>query len=121
MELNQSHKKWMLEAFREAEKAFNEGEVPVGAVVVLKDRIIGKGFNRIEALQDATAHAEILAQPARKTLRIHGIVQTRGCIRLRRNAESDPGNLLWASRGRVGSPENRRRATALLPQSKRNA
>jgi len=61
MELNQSHEKWMLEAFREAEKAFEQGEVPVGAIVVLENRIIGKGHNRVEALKDATAHAEILA------------------------------------------------------------
>jgi tRNA(adenine34) deaminase len=61
MELNQNHEKWMLEAFREAEKAFEEGEVPVGAVVVLENRMIGKGHNRVEGLRDATAHAEILA------------------------------------------------------------
>ena len=58
------HSKWMREAFREAEKAFKEGEVPVGAVVVLHNRIIGRGHNRVEALQDATAHAEILALTA---------------------------------------------------------
>jgi len=51
----------MREALREAEKAFEEGEVPVGAVVVYKNRIIGRGHNRTEALKDATAHAEILA------------------------------------------------------------
>jgi len=50
-----------MEAFKEAEKAFQEKEVPVGAVVVLKNRIIGRGHNRVEALNDATAHAEILA------------------------------------------------------------
>lgn len=51
----------MMEALREAEKAYREGEVPVGAVVVYKNRVIGRGHNRVEALQDATAHAEILA------------------------------------------------------------
>jgi tRNA(adenine34) deaminase len=56
-----NHEKWMTEAFREAEKAFREKEVPVGAVVVLENRIIGRGHNRVEALKDATAHAEILA------------------------------------------------------------
>jgi tRNA(adenine34) deaminase len=53
--------KWMREALKEARKAFEEGEVPVGAVVVDRDRLIGRGHNRVEALKDATAHAEIIA------------------------------------------------------------
>ena len=52
---------WMSQAFRLAEKAFSIDEVPVGAVVVYYDRIIGKGFNQCESLNDATAHAEVLA------------------------------------------------------------
>jgi len=52
---------WMLQAFKLAEKAFYLDEVPVGAVVVCYDRIIGKGFNQCESLSDATAHAEVLA------------------------------------------------------------
>ena len=52
---------WMSEAFKLAEKSFAMDEVPVGAVVVCYDRIIGKGFNQCESLKDATAHAEILA------------------------------------------------------------
>lgn len=57
----QNHEYWMNLAFREAEKAYNEGEVPVGAVIVLDNQIIGKGYNQIEKLQDPTAHAEIIA------------------------------------------------------------
>jgi tRNA(adenine34) deaminase len=52
---------WMSQAFRLAEKAFSKDEVPVGAVVVYYDRIIGKGYNQCESLNDATAHAEVLA------------------------------------------------------------
>ena len=52
---------WMSQAFRLAEKAFSVDEVPVGAVVVCYDRIIGKGYNQCESLNDATAHAEVLA------------------------------------------------------------
>jgi tRNA(adenine34) deaminase len=55
------HKKFMFEAFKLAEKAFEEGEVPVGAVVVHENRIIGKGYNQVELLKDPTAHAEMLA------------------------------------------------------------
>jgi tRNA(adenine34) deaminase len=48
-------------AIREAGKAFEKDEVPVGAVVVHENRIIGKGFNQTETLQDPTAHAEMIA------------------------------------------------------------
>ena len=48
-------------ALIEARAAAAEGEVPVGAVVVWDGRIIGRGHNRVEAAQDPTAHAEILA------------------------------------------------------------
>jgi tRNA(adenine34) deaminase len=54
----------MQTALQEAALAAEEGEVPVGAVVVLAGRIIGRGHNRTEALQDPTAHAEILALSA---------------------------------------------------------
>jgi tRNA(adenine34) deaminase len=55
------HKKFMIEALKLAEKASHEGEVPVGAVIVYENRIIGKGYNQVELLKDPTAHAEILA------------------------------------------------------------
>jgi tRNA(adenine34) deaminase len=48
-------------AFQEAMKALDEGEVPVGAVVEKDGRIIGRGYNRVEKLFDATAHAEVVA------------------------------------------------------------
>jgi tRNA(adenine34) deaminase len=48
-------------ALAEARAAAEEGEVPIGAVVVFGNRIIGRGHNRVEATQDPTAHAEILA------------------------------------------------------------
>ena len=51
----------MSHAFKLAEKAFSKDEVPVGAVIVCFDRIIGMGFNQCESLNDPTAHAEILA------------------------------------------------------------
>ncbi|MCB0506811.1 MAG: nucleoside deaminase [Chitinophagales bacterium] len=51
----------MKEALKLAQLAFSEDEVPVGAIVVLEDKIIGKGYNQVEKLNDPTAHAEILA------------------------------------------------------------
>jgi tRNA(adenine34) deaminase len=53
--------RFMEAALGEAQAAADEGEVPVGAVVVLGGRIIGRGHNRVESTQDPTAHAEILA------------------------------------------------------------
>ncbi|HHH53587.1 MAG TPA: nucleoside deaminase [Bacteroidetes bacterium] len=51
----------MKEAFKEAKKAQEEGEVPVGAVIVSNNMIIAKAHNQVETLNDPTAHAEMLA------------------------------------------------------------
>jgi len=55
------HEQWMKQALREAERAAAEDEIPVGAVVVHKGAVIGRGRNQIERLQDPTAHAEMIA------------------------------------------------------------
>ena len=52
---------FMRQAYLLAEQAFEEDEVPIGAVVVSNFRIIGKGYNQTERLQDPTAHAEMIA------------------------------------------------------------
>lgn len=52
---------FMEEALALAHKAYEEGEIPVGALVVAKDRIIGRGYNQTERLNDVTAHAEMIA------------------------------------------------------------
>lgn len=58
------HQDWMKQALREAEKAFEQVEVPVGAVVVHEGKVIGRGHNQTERLQDPTAHAEMIALTA---------------------------------------------------------
>jgi tRNA(adenine34) deaminase len=55
------NEQWMQLALKEAQKAFEEDEVPVGALVVHDNKIIGRGYNQIERLQDPTAHAEMIA------------------------------------------------------------
>ena len=55
------HEIWMQYAYREAEKAYEKGEIPIGAVIVFDNMIIGKGHNQVETLKDPTAHAEIIA------------------------------------------------------------
>ena len=59
--LNRDDTTFMKKALAEAAKAFEKGEVPVGAVIVRSGQIIGRAHNQVEALKDATAHAEILA------------------------------------------------------------
>lgn len=53
--------RFMYAALQEAMKAFGENEVPVGAVIVHQNKIISRGYNQIEKLKDATAHAEMIA------------------------------------------------------------
>ncbi len=54
-------RRWMQTALGEAERAFDMGEVPVGAVVTSGDRVVGRGHNLVKKLGDPTAHAEMIA------------------------------------------------------------
>ena len=60
----QQHQFFMTKAIELAEQAYKKDEVPVGAVVVKENKVIGKGYNQIELLGDATAHAEMIALSA---------------------------------------------------------
>lgn len=55
------YEKFMHEALKEAYKAYEENEVPIGAIIVQENKIIGRGYNQVEKLQDSTAHAEMIA------------------------------------------------------------
>jgi len=55
------HEKYMKEALKEAKKAFERDEVPIGAVIVFKEQIIARAHNQIKILKDPTAHAEMIA------------------------------------------------------------
>ena len=57
-ELNDEY--FMRMALKEAEKAFDEDEIPIGAVVVMNEKIIARGYNQTEKLNDPTAHAEMI-------------------------------------------------------------
>ncbi len=57
----QDDEHFMKQALREAQEAYFEGEVPIGAVVVINNKIIARGHNQVERLNDPTAHAEVLA------------------------------------------------------------
>lgn len=69
MPVTAEDRKWMRAALQEAEKALAAGDVPVGAIAVRDGRVIGRGYNRREADQDPTAHAEMIAlRQAARTL-----------------------------------------------------
>ena len=59
--VSRGHEYWMRAALREAEKALDLGEVPIGCVIVRNNAIVGRGHNLTEQLKDATAHAEMMA------------------------------------------------------------
>ena len=55
---------YMQQALKEAQRAYDAGEVPVGAVIVMNGQVIARGHNQVELLTDSTAHAEIIALTA---------------------------------------------------------
>jgi tRNA(adenine34) deaminase len=62
--MNSEDEYFMREALKEAKKAFKADEVPVGAVLVHENKVIARGFNQVELLNDATAHAEMICVTA---------------------------------------------------------
>lgn len=56
-----THEHFMQQAIKEAHKALEAEEVPIGAVIVMQEKIIARGYNQVERLNDSTAHAEIIA------------------------------------------------------------
>lgn len=52
---------FMQQAIKEAQKAFDADEVPIGAVIVMQNKVVARGCNQVETLNDSTAHAEIIA------------------------------------------------------------
>lgn len=69
--------KYMIEALKEAAKAGEAGDVPIGCVIVKDEEIIGRGYNRVEADHDPSAHAEMLA--IREAVRNAGYERLTGC------------------------------------------
>jgi tRNA(adenine34) deaminase len=103
---------FMRQALLEAEKALLEGEVPVGAVVVAGNQIIGRGYNLTEKLHDVTAHAEIQAITA--AANYLGAKYLKDCS-LYVTLEPCPmcaGALYWSQLGKIiyGAPDVKRGA-----------
>ena len=109
--------KFMQEALREAKAALEAGEIPIGAVVVWKGRIIGRGHNQTERLHDTTAHAEMIAITA--ATEAMGGKYLNECT-LYVTVEPCPmcaGALNWAQIGRIvyGAPDPRRGYSLFSP------
>ena len=109
--------KYMREALREARAALEEGEIPIGAVVVWKGRIIGRGHNQTERLRDTTAHAEMIAITA-ATEALGGKYLTDCALYV--TVEPCPmcaGALAWAQVSRIvyGAPDPRRGFSMFQP------
>ena len=109
--------KFMREALREAQAAAAEGEIPIGAVVVWKGRIIGRGHNMTEKLKDTSAHAEMIATTA--ATGSMGGKYLSDCT-LYVTVEPCPmcaGALAWAQMGRIvyGAPDPRRGYSLFSP------
>ncbi len=109
--------KYMREALREALQAAEEGEIPIGAVIVGRGRIIGRGHNMTETLHDATAHAEMIAiTTATETI---GGKYLNDCT-LYVTVEPCPmcaGALNWSQIGRIvyGAPDPKRGHSLFSP------
>ena len=109
--------KYMREALREALQAAEEGEIPIGAVIVGRGRIIGRGHNMTETLHDATAHAEMIAiTTATETI---GGKYLNDCT-LDVTVEPCPmcaGALNWSQIGRIvyGAPDPKRGHSLFSP------
>ena len=109
--------KFMQAALRDAKAALDAGEIPIGAVVVWKGRIIGRGHNQTERLHDTTAHAEMIAITA--ATEAMGGKYLNECT-LYVTVEPCPmcaGALNWAQMGRIvyGAPDPRRGYTLFSP------
>ena len=109
--------KYMKEALAEAQAAASEGEIPIGAVVTWKGRIIGRGHNMTERLHDTTAHAEMLAITA-ATEAMGGKYLTDCTLYV--TVEPCPmcaGALAWSQISRIvyGAPDPRRGYSLFSP------
>ena len=107
----------MQEALAEAKAALREGEIPIGAVVVCKGRIIGRGHNMTERLGDPTAHAEMIAITA-ATEAVGGKYLTDCTLYV--TVEPCPmcaGALTWAQISRIvyGAPDPKRGSSLFSP------
>ncbi|MCB9264579.1 MAG: nucleoside deaminase [Lewinellaceae bacterium] len=100
---------FMRQALREAEAAFEQGEVPVGAVVACQNQVIARAHNQTEQLNDVTAHAEILALTAASNYLGSKYLQDCTLYVTLEPCVMCAGALRWAQLGRLvyGAPDDK--------------
>lgn len=105
-----SDEHFMQQALKEAELAFEKGEIPVGAVVVTQNRIIARAHNLTEQLKDVTAHAEMLALTAAANYLDSKYLQQCTLYVTLEPCIMCAGALAWAQLARVvyGAPDDKR-------------
>jgi tRNA(adenine34) deaminase len=92
---------FMQQALKDAQKAFDEDEVPVGAIVVQDNKIIGRGYNMVEKLCDATAHAELIAITAASNFLNSKYLQKCTLYVTLEPCHMCAGALYWSKIGRI--------------------
>ena len=109
--------KYMAEALKEAYAALDEGEIPIGAVVTCRGRIIGKGHNMTERLHDPTAHAEMIAITAATEALGGKYLSDRTLYVTVEPCPMCAGGLNWAQVGRIvyGALDPRRGYSMFTP------
>ena len=110
---------FMKRAFREAQLAWEKGEVPVGAVVVAQNRIIGRAHNLTETLTDVTAHAEMQAITAASNLLSSKYLNECTLYVTIEPCVMCAGALGWAQLERLvyGAPDEKRGFTRFVPNT----
>ena len=116
------HEHYMSEALKEARRSLQKGEVPVGAVVVYRGRIIGRAHNQMETLRDPTAHAEMIAITQAAEAVSEGKTHHRGSLEgaaLYATMEPCPmcaGALVWSKAKSIfyGAPDSKAGACGSL-------
>lgn len=112
-----THERYMRKALDEAEKAAAEGEIPVGAVVVCKGRIIARAHNETEKLNDVTAHAEMIATTMATTYLGGKYLNECTMYVTMEPCTMCAGALAWAQLGElvIGAPDPHRGYSRLTP------
>ncbi len=111
--------RWMQAALREARRAFDSDEVPIGAVIVCDNLIVGRGHNLTEALADVTAHAEMQAITAAASSLGGKYLQQCTLYATVEPCLMCAGALAWSQIGRVvyGAPDPKRGYTTITSRS----
>lgn len=117
--MEREHAYYMKLALLEAQRAFDKGEVPVGVVVVCRDRVIAKGYNLTETLNDVTAHAEMQAITAAASMLGGKYLQDCSVYVTLEPCVMCAGALGWAQVSTLvyGASDNKRGYTKYAPQA----